>query len=84
MLDIAHPSTLIVPLTTALIEDAQPLFGTDDAPGLFDDSLAVLEVTSALMSEFDLDASVFNESSFATVESLSETIYQETLLSTSN
>lgn len=66
------------------IEDAQPLFGTDDAPGLFDDSLAVLEVTSALMSEFDLDASIFNESSFATVESLSETIYQETLLSTSN
>jgi mRNA interferase MazF len=25
LLDVAHPSTLIVPLTTALIEDAQPL-----------------------------------------------------------
>jgi acyl carrier protein len=66
------------------IEDTQPLFGTNDSPGLFDDSLTVLEVTSAIMAEFDLEASVFNENSFFTVETLSETIYQEIQLSFSN
>ncbi|WP_143304660.1 acyl carrier protein [Chitinophaga vietnamensis] len=48
----------------------QPLFGTDDNPGLFDDSLAVLEVTSVLMAEFDLEASVFSEGSFRTIGTL--------------
>ena len=61
------------------IDDQQLLFGTDDAPGLFDDSLAVLEVTSSLIAEFDLDASIFNEDSFVTVDSLSESIYNELL-----
>lgn len=59
------------------IDDQQLLFGTDDTPGLFDDSLAVLEVTSSLIAEFDLDASIFNEDSFATVDSLAESIYKE-------
>lgn len=59
------------------IDDQQLLFGTDDSPGLFDDSLAVLEVTSSLIAEFDLDASIFNEDSFVTVDSLSESIYNE-------
>ena len=57
------------------IDNNQPLFGTDDSPGLFDDSLAVLEVTSVLMAEFDADASIFNEESFQSVNSLSECIY---------
>ncbi|WP_336719009.1 hypothetical protein [Chryseobacterium mucoviscidosis] len=61
------------------IDDQQLLFGTDDTPGLFDDSLAVLEVTSSLIAEFDLDASIFNEDSFVTVDSLSESIYNELL-----
>jgi len=57
------------------ISSTQPLFGTDESPGLFDDSLAVLEVTSVLMAEFDEDASIFNEESFQTVESLVDCIY---------
>ena len=57
------------------IDSNQPLFGTEDTPGLFDDSLAVLEVTSVLMAEFDADASIFNEESFQTVNSLSACIY---------
>lgn len=57
------------------IIDTQPLFGTDEAPGLFDDSLSVLEVTSVLMAEFDEDASIFNEESFQTVASLVNCIY---------
>lgn len=61
------------------IDNQQLLFGTDDTPGLFDDSLAVLEVTSSLIAEFDLDASIFNEESFVTVDSLSESIYNELL-----
>tara|TARA_B110000977_G_scaffold90925_1_gene120715 strand:- start:93 stop:365 length:273 start_codon:yes stop_codon:yes gene_type:complete len=52
------------------IDNNQSLFGTDDNPGLFDDSLAVLEVTSVLMAEFDADASIFNEESFQSINSL--------------
>ena len=59
------------------IDNNQPLFGTDDNPGLFDDSLAVLEVTSVLMAEFDADASILNEESFQSINSLSECIYNE-------
>jgi len=62
--------------TTEEITNTQPLFGTDESPGLFDDSLAVLEVTSVLMAEFDEDASIFNEESFQTVESLVACIYE--------
>ena len=61
--------------TTDQINNNQSLFGTDDSSGLFDDSLAVLEVTSVLMAEFDVDASIFNEDSFQSVNSLSECIY---------
>ena len=57
------------------ITDEQVLFGNDQHPGLFDDSLAVLEVTSVLMSEFDIEASVFNEDSFKTVDTLVDCIY---------
>ena len=57
------------------ITNTQPLFGTDESPGLFDDSLSVLEVTSVLMAEFDEDASIFNEESFQTIESLVNCIY---------
>lgn len=59
------------------IDDNQTLFGTDESPGLFDDSLAVLEVTSVLMGEFDVDASIFNEESFQSIYSLSDCIYEE-------
>ncbi|QDP85573.1 hypothetical protein FNJ88_08360 [Chryseobacterium sp. SNU WT5] len=61
------------------IDDQLLLFGTSDSPGLFDDSLAVLEVTSSLIAEFDIDASIFNEDSFVSVASLSESIYEELL-----
>lgn len=57
------------------INNTEPLFGTDEAPGLFDDSLAVLEVTSVLMAEFDEDASIFSEKSFQTIGSLVTCIY---------
>ncbi len=63
-------------LTPDQIEDNQPLFGTDESPGLFEDSLAVLEVTSVLMAEFDVEASIFNEESFHSVDTLSENIYK--------
>ncbi|WP_024997439.1 hypothetical protein, partial [Bacteroides graminisolvens] len=37
------------------ILDETPLFGTSYKPGLFDNSLCVLEVTSALVGEFDIE-----------------------------
>jgi acyl carrier protein len=61
--------------TVEELSNEQPLFGTDENPGLFDDSLAVLEVTSVLMSEFELEASDFGEESFKTIGTLSGRIY---------
>ena len=60
--------------SVAELSNDQPLFGTDDNPGLFDDSLAALEVTSVLMAEFDLEASVFSEDSFKTIGTLVDCI----------
>jgi acyl carrier protein len=50
------------------------LFGTATEAGLFDDSLAVLEVTSVLMAEFDVEASIFNENSFTNIGTLATQI----------
>jgi acyl carrier protein len=57
------------------LRDDQLLFGNEDDPGLFEDSLCVLEVTSALIAEFDIEASSFNGSSFISVSSLVECIH---------
>ena len=57
------------------LKSNQPLFGNDENPGLFDDSLAVLEVTSVLMSEFELEASDFGEESFKTIATLVSCIH---------
>jgi len=74
-------SVLNLKKTADELTNEQPLFGTDENPGLFDDSLAVLEVTSVLMSEFELEASDFGEESFKTIGTLSDRIYDVTHLS---
>lgn len=56
------------------IDSKKSLFGTANDTGLFDDSLAVLEVTSVLMAEFDVEASIFNENSFTNIETLADQI----------
>ena len=56
------------------LKDDQPLFGTENEPGLFEDSLMVLEVTSVMMSEFDVPPSIFGENSFQTVNTLVKVI----------
>ena len=68
-------SVLNLKKTVEELSNDQPLFGTDENPGLFDDSLAVLEVTSVLMSEFELEASDFGEESFKTIGTLATRIY---------
>ncbi|WP_034782260.1 acyl carrier protein [Bacteroides graminisolvens] len=57
------------------ILDETPLFGTSYKPGLFDNSLCVLEVTSALVGEFDIEPSCFDNKSFETVGSLADSVY---------
>lgn len=69
-------SVLNLNMEVAELDSHQALFGTEKDPGLFDDSLAVLEVTSVLMGEFDLEASAFNENSFQTIQSLTECIFE--------
>ena len=59
------------------IENETSFFGTDDTPGLIQDSLAVLEIASRLSEEFDLSPSEFGESSFQNVNTLSHMIQQK-------
>lgn len=68
-------SVLNLNKTVDELSNDQALFGNDENPGLFDDSLAVLEVTSVLMAEFELEASDFGEESFRTVGTLAQRIY---------
>lgn len=68
-------ATLNLTMGVKDISDDTPLFGTNDTPGLFDNSLCVLEVTSALVGEFDIEPSCFDNKSFETVGSLVNSVY---------
>lgn len=64
--------------TPADLDSDASFFGTEDAPGLIQDSLAVLEIASRLSAEFDISPTEFNESSFKSVTTLSELIHKLT------
>ena len=53
-------------------------FGTNEEPGIIEDSLLVLEIVSILADEFDIDPSEFNEETFISVETLSNMILEKT------
>lgn len=57
------------------IKDETPLFGDSEHPGLFDSSLCVLEVTSGIVAEFDIEPSIFKGDSFRTVGTLIDSVY---------
>ncbi|MBT34534.1 MAG: hypothetical protein CMO01_33140 [Thalassobius sp.] len=57
------------------IGNEDPFFGTDEEPGIIQDSLAILEIASRLSEEFGILPSEFNETSFQNVNVLSEMIY---------
>ena len=67
--------TLDLKMSAGDIKDETPLFGTKEKSGLFDNSLCVLEVTSALIGEFDIDPSCFDGKSFETVGTLTDCIF---------
>lgn len=67
--------TLNLEMKVEDIPDETSLFGTNETPGLFDNSLCVLEVTSALIGEFDIEPSCFGNKSFETIGSLSDSVY---------
>ena len=46
----------------------------DGETGLFDNSLCVLEVTSGLVTEFEVDPAIFKKESFKNVATLVDTI----------
>lgn len=50
------------------ISDTTPFFGTEEEPGLIEDSLLILEIVSILADEFDIDPSEFDEDIFLDVE----------------
>lgn len=68
--------TLNLEMKVEEIPDEMSLFGTKEKSGLFDNSLCVLEVTSALIGEFDIEPSCFDNKSFETVGSLVDCVYR--------
>lgn len=56
------------------LNDDTPLIAEDGETGLFDNSLCVLEVTSGLVTEFEVDPVIFKKESFKNVATLVDTI----------
>lgn len=69
ILDILQAEGNVVELT-----DETPFFGTEEHPGIIQDSLAILEISSKLADEYGLFPSDFNEEAFLNVQTLSELI----------
>ena len=59
------------------ITDETPFFGTEEHPGVIQDSLAILEISSKLADEYCLFPSDFNEEAFQNVQTLSEVIVEK-------
>lgn len=54
-----------------------PFFGTEDHPGVIQDSLAILEIASRLAEEFGLMPSDLGEEAFQNLTTLSEQVAQK-------
>jgi acyl carrier protein len=52
------------------IGDEQPFFGTEEIPGLIQDSLAVLEISTRLADSYDILPSDLKQTDFVNVNSL--------------
>lgn len=59
------------------IGNEDPFFGTDEEPGVIQDSLLILEIVSILSDEYDIDPSEFNEETFINVEIVSNMIMEK-------
>lgn len=59
------------------IEDTTPFFGTDEAPGIIQDSLAILEIATRLGEEYDILPEDFDEEAFVDVNTLSALILEK-------
>lgn len=60
--------------TVSELNDDTPLITENGESGVFDNSLCVLEVTSGLVTEFEVDPSIFKIESFKNVATLVDTI----------
>ena len=59
---------------TSDISNEEPFFGTEEESGIIQDSLAILEISTRLGEEYEIDFTEFNEESFQNVNTLSEMI----------
>jgi len=57
--------------TSVELTDTTPFFGTDEHPGVIQDSLAILEIASQLADVFGLMPSDLGEEAFLNLETLS-------------
>ncbi|AUD04436.1 hypothetical protein CWM47_22870 [Spirosoma pollinicola] len=66
---------LQVDAATVELDDNTPFFGTDEHPGLIQDSLAILEIASQLADAFGLMPSDLGEEAFLNLETLSQCVF---------
>lgn len=59
------------------IGDTAPFFGTEEEPGLIEDSLLILEIVSLIGDEFGIDPSDFDEDVFINVEKVAKLIVEK-------
>jgi len=72
--DIKETLIQVLQLENSNIEDIKddtPFFGSEENPGLIQDSLAVLEISTRLAEKYDISPSEFTEESYTNVEALS-------------
>ncbi|MEL7162800.1 MAG: acyl carrier protein [Bacteroidota bacterium] len=63
-------------LTPESIDNDTPFFGTDEEPGIIQDSLAILELSTVIGEEFGIMPTEFDEDSFQNVATLSQMIHE--------
>lgn len=54
------------------IKDDQSFFGTEDEPGIIEDSLVILEIATVLSEKYDIPPTEFSEDTFVNVNTLAE------------
>ncbi|QIP16343.1 acyl carrier protein [Spirosoma aureum] len=69
VIDVLQADGELVELT-----NETPFFGTEDHPGVIQDSLAILEIASRLAEEFGLMPSDLGEEAFQNLDTLSEQV----------
>lgn len=60
------------------IDNEQSFFGTENEPGIIEDSLVILEIATVLSEKYDIPPTDFNEETFVNINSLADLVLKYT------